>query len=237
MTQLEVTSGELLYRLNQLNKLDLLPDQIASNNLRSFLDISGKDQSRKRDIFLGKILNLRPIIERTHQGQIKHVKSLENYIENYQRAIMAETKKESETLKMLLNNNSRTFDTNALQSALDYFSILKKDIEGATEHLRRERSEKDALKKQAKVYRDIMLFSCHLKLETNKKIEITALSTDSAQFIRCMRAVHDNIGQTFGMQLKPRQKMTPKDIRILNVFKLKNDFLSRSLQVSMINCS
>ena len=234
MSQFEVTSGELLYRLNDLHRLDLIAETAAANNLRSFLEVTGKDQTRKRDILMGKILNMRPVIEKTHDSQVRHLQSIKTFIQSHQRATLAEVNKESQSLRAMLQNNSNTFDTNALQSALEYFSILKKDIEAASEQLKKERSEKDALKKQAKVCRDILLFSTHLKLETNRKVEISLLPVDSAQFLRCVRAVHDNIGSSFGLQHKPRNKLTPNDVRILNVFKVKNDHLSKVLQVISI---
>jgi hypothetical protein len=74
---------------------------------------------------------------------------------------------------------------------------------------------------QAKMKRDIMLFSVHLREETDGAVLLVYLEESSAQYQRCEKAVIDNLGQdcTF-------------DATVVNVLKLENSHLMKGLQVS-----
>ncbi len=230
----DITSGELLYRMNNLREVDLLPsDPNISIQLREFLDIAGKDVVKRREKSLMLTSSLRPIIDECFSNKVDHLsKQTIPFIRSLQQCIQTELEKDVSYSSALLHKNTKHFEAKALESTLQYFSVLKEEIEGAAHQLQIERSEKESLKKQAKVGRDIMLFNQHLRMESRKQIELVPLHPESAQFQRCVRAVHDNLNESFGLMLKPKFKLTAKDVRILNVFKLKNDRLTKQLQVS-----
>jgi hypothetical protein len=232
----DVTSGELLYRINNLHHVDLLPtDGATSTQLRQFLDTNGKEQARRRENQLSLTLSLHPNITELHVRKLKHVseKSIP-WIQAHKQSIISEVEKEVSYTSTLLHENAKQFEAKALESTLQYFSVLKQEIESAFQQLESERMEKESLKRQAKVARDIMLFNQHLRMESRNRIELTLLHPESAQFQRCVRAVHDNLNESFGLMLKPKVKLVAKDVRIINVFKLKNEILAKPLQVSSI---
>lgn len=234
MSTSDITSGELLYRINNLHEVDLLPsDSNISHQLRQFLDIHGREQVMRREKTLKSTLLLRPTIQEFLSHKARHLSEHSiPFITALQQCIVSELEKETSYTSALIHENAKQFEAKALESTLQYFFVLKQEIDSASQQLQSERCEKDALKRQAKVARDIMLFNQHLRMESRKRIEISLLHHESAQFQRCVRAVHDNLNDSFGLMLKSKVKLTPKDARIVNVFKLRNDNLAKSLQVS-----
>lgn len=234
-----VTSGELLYGLCDLHKINLLPAEesgrrsgnntISSNNeLQTFLAGKLQDQT---DLHL--IRELRERIETAHEASIAHLKhSVPHELSAINRALVLECQIEKERLAHTIHKLQKTFEAQAMQSILRYVSVVKEDMDSAKKQLDHERQQKEALKKQALVCRDFLMFCCHLRQETSGRLEITCLPHSSAQFIRCVKAVHDNLGDSFG-KLTRRRRIKPEDARVLNVFKVKNLHLSKKLHVSI----
>lgn len=178
-------------------------------------------------------------------------------------------------LKRHLEQNHQAYDTVAFQSIIQYYSILQTELANAKEKLLHERYEKEILKKQSLLLRNILAFNCYVKIETKHSIELQLLAKTSAQFQRCMKAVFDNLGNqnhltiyhpdvlaiaanqdllletptsstktnsTKKKQPKPQSStggknliyttLTEKNIKVLNIFKLKNSFIANNLQVT-----
>lgn len=180
--------------------------------------------------------------------------------------------RESLQLKRHLEQNHQAYDTVAFQSIIQYYSILQTELANAKERLLHERYEKEILKKQSLLLRNILVFNCYVKIETKHSIELQLLAKTSAQFQRCMKAVFDNLGnqnhftiyhpdvlaiaanqdllletptsssKTKKKQPKPQSStggknliyttLTEKNIKVLNIFKLKNSFIANNLQVT-----
>jgi hypothetical protein len=71
-----------------------------------------------------------------------------------------------------------------------------------------------------------------LALETKSRIELQHLSPSTAQYVRCVKAVHDNLHNCFGFNKSSAMIPDPDNVQILNIFKLKNTVLARNLQVT-----
>lgn len=112
---------------------------------------------------------------------------------------------------------------------LQYYAIIQHEIAASREQLLVENEEKDLLYKQASVLRDIRLFACHLMVESRGKLSFTMLPPDSQQFARCVKAVMDNIRNDNLNDMD--MNLLKNKIKVLNVFKLQNSFLSAKLQV------
>jgi arginine repressor len=119
----------------------------------------------------------------------------------------------------------KRFDAEAMQLVLQYYAIIQQEIATSRRKLVQENAERDLLYKQAAVLRDIRLFACHLMVESRGKLSFSMLPPDSQQFARCVKAVMDNV-QDDHYDARFRNR-----IRVLNVFKLQNTFLSAKLQV------
>lgn len=232
-----ITSGELLYRSNQLQWLDLIPsDPTSSAQLRDFLDIRSREQVARREQQRSSLRSAIATMRDAHQRKVDHIAFVrDNMLRAHQAAILASAKQEAQRVLSLIEQNVQRFEARALNSMMQYFLVLKQEIESVANQLDTERSEKESLKRQAKVARDILLFNCHLRMESRGKIELSLLHQESAQFQRCVRAVQDNMQSSFGGLLQPRRPLTARDVRIVNVFKLNNDHLSARLQVIIWN--
>eukprot|EP01032_Pedospumella_encystans_P017603 gene17603-20052_t len=113
---------------------------------------------------------------------------------------------------------------------LQYYAIIQHEIAASREQLIQENIEKDLLYKQASVLRDIRLFACHLMIESRGKLSFTMLPPDSQQFARCVKAVMDNIRNDNLNDIET--DLLRNKIKVLNVFKLQNSFLSTKLQAA-----
>lgn len=133
----------------------------------------------------------------------------------------------------LLEQQSR-FDADVLQLVLQYYAIIQHEIATSRTKLLQENSEKDLLCKQAAILRDIRLFAYHLMVESRGKLGFTLLSPESQQFVRCVKAVMDNINN--GVFQMANADALRTQIKVLNVFKLQNSFLSGKLQVR-VDCA
>lgn len=182
--------------------------------------------------------------------------------------------RESMHLKERLRTNHQTYDTIAFQSMIQYYSILQTELANAKERLLHDRYEKEILKKQSLLLRNLLVFNLYLRVETKQCIELQLLGKSSAQFQRCMKAVFDNLGgqnhltiyhpdvvagsvntatdlDTPPASVKSKKTgklssssstseegknliyttLTEKNMKVLNIFKLKNTFLANNLQV------
>lgn len=75
------------------------------------------------------------------------------------------------------------------------------------------------------------MFAHHLQLESRSTLSLTCLPPSSPQYVRCVKAVHDNLGTQVGGVDLPPGRVRPDSVRVLNVFKVKNAYLSKALQV------
>ena len=109
-------------------------------------------------------------------------------------------------------------DVELMKEVVTYFSLIKQESSWAKG--RRDNSHSSFHREacQAKVKKDLLLFSTHLLEESRGSIKLTYMEKDSAQFKRCEKAVLDNVGRGF-----------EGSIQVLSVLKLDHLFLSSAL--------
>jgi hypothetical protein len=131
-----------------------------------------------------------------------------------------------------LNNLVNDFDSIMLILVMEYYSVLEKEVLSTRNRLTNEAIEKEIKIKQAIALNNIRTFLCHLNVETNNKILITSLPKESPQFLRCVKAIIENLNPVyFVFDDGNNFEYCKKKIKILNVFKSQNQFLSTNLQV------
>lgn len=87
-------------------------------------------------------------------------------------------------------------DTKIMQHLLQYFSILKEEVNSTRERLVRHSVECNRKKHQAKRLRDIQIFANHLQIETHGGVTIESISLGNPQWLRCGKAVKDNLSDS-----------------------------------------
>lgn len=147
-----ITSGELLYRLCNLDTLDLLGggERKKSNgqSLQDFLDVKVSDPNND----LEALQQLKSNIEDTHTSSNAHLHgSVMRRIEVLHQILADQLRNEVDYIKQQLIHRQKAFDAQALHSVLTYTSIMRDDMRTCKDQLEQERRDKEALKKQAKV--------------------------------------------------------------------------------------
>lgn len=227
-----VTSGELLYRLCGLDKVNLIPEVAGGNQLQKFLETKLPTNGTAATDELAIVRKLRAQVETSHLANVNYIGSaVVQEVSTAGRAILMEAVLEKERVATALSRQQKVFEASAMQSVLKFVSVVKEDIATAKKQLDEERQQKGSLKKQAKVCRDFLMFCRHVHMESSGRIEITCLPHNSAQFGRCVNAVHENLTDGYGV-LTSKRKIAEEDVRVLNVFKMKNNYLSRQLQAA-----
>eukprot|EP01039_Chlorochromonas_danica_P005261 gene5261-5795_t len=239
-----VISGELLYHLCGFEQINLIKDdsvrsqllhQFLGNNRSATVTIStpsagnvteanntSSNNTNDREE-IAALQALRDQVEMNYQSTVHHLtKGLSEEIDSVRRSLMVEVLIERELAHTELKKDLHRFDAAAMQSILQYASVIKADMEAAKRQLAQERQEKEILKQQARVCRDFLLFSCHLNMESRGRIDIVCLPHQSTQFQRCVKAVHDNLNDV----------RSPEEVRILNVFKIKHQALAHLLHAA-----
>lgn len=232
---MEKTSGELIYRLHNLHKSDLSSDVNVSAQLRKFLDIEQIEHQRYAQN-VERIKNLKKLLAKTYESRLTHVQSnLLHSVADMKQALLLQIGMETMECQNTIQNNASECNAHIYKAMLTYVNVLKKELRNAYVELAHEQAQKESLRLQRLVHRDILLFNMKLKLETNNKIELIALSPDSAQFQRCVKAVEDNLGRHYplNLHLKTAQSSKKPPVTVLNVYKLQNQYLSATLQVSI----
>jgi hypothetical protein len=297
MSQDDITSGDLLYHTDDFNfhllfssvkdykvSKKLLPNTQHNDSsdqnaiiIKSIEELLNYENTEKK-LYQHKnkiqtYLLLRNMIRKLYEQKLQYfsrklIKTINFHKLNY----LMTAGKETTNLHNRLLANFHSFQSVLLTSSLQYFHILRKDLSSAKEKLLVERYEKELLKKQALLLKNISIFNIHLALETKRSIELTLLSKNTQQFLRCMKAVYDNLGNQNHLQIYhpdiynlhteslktpsemnnhsfsfPQQQFSAdaseaekniiyhtlvnKDLKVNNIWKLKNHYLSSDLQV------
>jgi hypothetical protein len=221
---LNVTSGELLYRLSGLEQVELISNGRDTGGIQKFLEVKAPGKKSKE---VETLNNIRSHVQAQYSASTEHSKHTLQKLSGLKSALLMDVALDNERIQQYLTKQQRQFESTAMQSILTYASVIKRDMLSAKNMLEQESRDKEALKKQAKVCRDFLMFCTHARLESRGKLDITCLAHNTAQFVRCVKAVHDNISDNLGM-------VNEEHVRVLNVFKIKHAALSRQLHVSTI---
>jgi hypothetical protein len=223
-SQMELTSGELLYRANGIGQVgrELYPD--ITEEFWQFLDSHGPASSNSEEM-LHTSKSISASVE-AYILKLRHrVLTVRKSLEHTKQQILSAVEYENKSYSVALERLQRQFDSEAMHLVLQYYAIIQEEIAASRRKLVAEQLDKELLHKQAAVLRDIRLFACHLMVESRGKLGFTMLPQESQQFARCVKAVMDNVqDDLYNARFRSR-------IKVLNVFKLQNSFLSGKLQV------
>eukprot|EP01039_Chlorochromonas_danica_P012259 gene12259-13968_t len=220
-----VTSGELYFRLFLEDEKKAGENDIKlPSSMRTFL--KRKDDPNK------EILHTRHRALQLLLARVNFLKSTLPTVKGMSNAAKLRIFREKLLLKNALEAKGQECDACALESVLQYAAVLQQELADAQRSLVQERAMKEILREQARVSHELILFSTHLALETKSRIELQHLSPSTAQYVRCVKAVHDNLHNCFGFNKSSPMIPDPDNVQILNIFKLKNTVLARNLQKS-----
>jgi hypothetical protein len=226
MGEVQLTSGELLYRKNLMGyRGSNLYKEVISNDFWMFLDADDKQTEGNREITYKDIS-----ISNRKLYKDKIFNDIELTLRNIRLLRMKATYDLSiskDTLLESLRKHQKKADATFLSIVIAYYAILDKEMDYAKNKLFKERSIKAIQLQQAKIARDVKIFSLHLSSESKGGISLLHIESASPQFERCEKAVFDNID--------PLSRTRQSHLKVLNVFKLQNSILSKQLQVRKQN--
>jgi hypothetical protein len=271
----DLTSGDLLYRLDLLDfslLFSLFPNKsvntssAAVKSLLSPTSASGnphivdsvdeifnydyrvsfiQSHSQQR---LQRYLTIRTQLRKLYESKLQYfsrklIKTIHYHKNHYLLSIC----QENSLLSSKLQSNSSFFSSSLFSSICSYYEVLRKELFLEKKKLKFERLDKEIHHKGVSLLKNILIFNCHLILETKKNIEITVLIRNSPQFLRCSKAVFDNLGNSNLFQTSSQKHTSTnhnknliyetlrnkEELKVINIFKLKNNFLSNNLQVTL----
>ncbi len=229
--QRSLMSGELYYHaVDYGNQYKSLHKDI-SDEFWNFLKVESHSEIMNQSCVSFKLIGDQTRVQ-LELKMNRYVNGIAESISIFKTKILSRVTTENSILTMKLASLQELFDANVMQLVLDYYAILKSELDATREQLAIERLDQQVLIKQAAVLRDIRLFTCHLMVETQGTIGLSLLTADSQQFVRCVKAVTDNInGDAFGLSLAATDHLKTT-LRVQNVLKLQNSFLSGKLKVT-----
>ena len=230
---MELTSGESFYQLSNIHKPkgnDPYKGLLA--DFRAYLDAEsdgGSQWSKKKSAetptgYKGVVENA---VLLAFESKFKDVLATEKAIGRSKHKVMNEIRLKSQLYSIRVLDEQKFHDSKFLRLVLEYHSILNREMNLSKSRLTTERVQKEILLRQEALVRDLRFFACNLSVETKGKVNLTLLHQDSPQFERCVKAVLDNINT----KVLSDKNLDSKNIKILNVMKLQNTFLSNKLQV------
>ena len=225
----EFVSGEIYFR-SKPQSLKFFENTLLLG-LHNFLycDADKKLQLIQGKRFLDSLRNIRDLHSAIYD-KIVHIdnQSLACFIE----ASCREKVEYFEALlKRAMDDVSRlqyTADAKLMELVLQYFAILKDELNTTRERLHSSFSDGIFLKQQAKKLRDIQIFGKHLNIETKGNVTLEVLDIDSLQYKRCAKAIRENLKESKLLEARF------VDISILNVIKIEHSIISKRLQVQTI---
>jgi hypothetical protein len=254
-----IVSGELLYQINNISIIgkNLYPDIHDDfwEFMRTSIDLTTFQQYQQHKGMSNQVLptmsssssssasiKLSSLIKINYEIYIMklkhHINDIQNIVHSTNDNIITEIKLENEKLKIKIDDLLHHYESHTMQCILQYYNIIKKELDSSRIRLLYDRLEKQILIKQAEILYQLRLFSSHLIIETKGKIFFSITSYDSQQYIRCVKAIKDNVNieKINNSNLNIINIIDFKmKTKVLNVFKLQNGFLSRKLQVTNSN--
>lgn len=221
---INVPSGELHYQFGGADKA------LASTTeeFREFMAID-LDREKLGEQYAEQLESLE-VLEKLVKENMTHAAEIEkkNVEDSIRMAIDAQIralKCERTRLFGAMDRLQESSDANAAQLVIQYFSLMKAELEENRKSLYAAALEAKMLKKQARVRRDVMMFSHYLKYETKERIKIIGLENESSQFKRCRKAVNDSLSPLL-------KRHGYDDAKVLAVLKIEHALISTQLQQS-----
>ena len=195
---MDFVSGEIYFR-SQLSthfqsefdeKLCVLDDFLEAD-ANSDLQIS---QSRA---VLNRLRNIRHLNSTVNELTITHDSlTLQQYFEAAGKYALDQIRQSNMRTTAEIAQLQESVDAQVMRHVLEYFSILKKDMNLSRERLDEHSIECNRKKHQAKRLRDIQIFAKHLQIETQGAVSFDLIPTGNPQWTRCGKAVKDNLNKS-----------------------------------------
>ena len=170
-----VPSGELFYRAGCAEKSLA---EGSSEEFREFLasDSNGEVQAERFAYQLGSLKKIKGLAT----ANFEHAASLEKELctkglESIINSHISVMKCKHARITAALDRLQTSHDASMMTLTLQYFDILKKELEENRKVLYSAAREAELLKRQAKVLHDINLFALYLHYETKRKISLQSL--------------------------------------------------------------
>lgn len=132
-----------------------------------------------------------------------------------------------------MQSTSSVSNQDIMNLVLNYYKVLKRDVESTHLKLKRERLLNISQKAHCIFKRDVNLFSKRLELESNGNVTLQFLDPDSNQYTRCVKAFKENFVSTNQTNEGMNQKIQSSNFEVLSVLKLQHLHLSNLLQKSV----
>jgi hypothetical protein len=230
---IELTSGEALYKANDIGSIGKTLCTDVAEEFWMFLDTTRSFTGGSEEA-LYNVKAIGSTVE-SYILKLRHrILTVRKSVEHMKVKVLNEVNYENNRLLTQILEQQKAFDCEALELVLQYYAVIQQEIADSRRKLFMEMQEKGLQIKQAKLLRDIRLFASHLMIESRGKMCFTMLPSDSQQFARCVKAVMDNINVD-RLEVVDAAEFQRK-VRVLNVFKLQNSFLSSKLQVTIHCC-
>ncbi len=226
-----MTSGELFYHASRFEHSNKPAYKDISEEFWAFLRIDSHTKWSQHNIN-----DLRKIGEQT--CKILKMKLQNEFegptrlIDSFKTSLISKISLENSLVSNQLSNMLSEYESQVMQLVLDYFAILKSEVDLNRTKLETNKQDQLVLVNQASVLRDIRLFACHLAVESRGQLGLSMLPLESQQFVRCVKAVVDNVNVSC---CNPEICSSVDDLknllRVPHVFKLQNSFLAGKLKV------
>ena len=195
-TATEYVSGELFFRSAQQrttflkNVTDKHEKEKELSNLLSFLQFDANtalqlSQSKK---FLDSLKNIRRLNKAAYDAAVTHdVDHLVAFLEAACQVARDDARYTLGKTHEELIHHQQTADAQIMHLVLQYFAILRDELNSTRERLDKDAVEFHIMKQQAKRLRDVQIFSRHLRMETQGKVCLEVIDVDSPQVRNGMR--------------------------------------------------
>lgn len=195
---LEFVSGETFFRSKSSTCCNLGLDP-KFKPLNDFLesDSSRSHQKSQSRITLERLKSIRHLNSTFYDLSVAHdAIIIQQYLDSTCKCALNEAissgQKITEETRQLQESNDSKF----MERALEYFAILKEEMNSTRSSLNVSSIECNHKKQQAKRLRDMQIYSRHLSIETQGAVSFEAIPIGSPQWKRCRKAVKDNLNMS-----------------------------------------
>jgi hypothetical protein len=119
--------------------------------------------------------------------------TLQLFLQSFRNGALDEAKLSSLKMVEEIRFLQKAMDENLMASVLDYFALLEDEMNVTREKLIVNSADCSRRKREAKRLRDVIIFSRHIKIETQGAVTLTSIQTDTSQWARCLEAVAENL--------------------------------------------
>lgn len=188
-------SGEIYYQAKLSKCLDLCLEENLKS-LHTFLgsDVDSRIQKSQSRTALDRLKSIRRLNSTVYDKALAHDSiTLQHYFDATCRSALHEATYHGGRMTAEVAQLQESADTKLMQCILQYFSILKDEMNSTRERLDEHSVNCCRKRHQAKRLRDIQIFSRHLEIETQGAVSCDLIPCGTSQWTRCGKAIKDNL--------------------------------------------